>query len=399
MENSELIIKALNYIKTETRKSGISIEEVANHAGFSADYFNRIFFAHTGFNVMEYVRFARLKKASLLLRTTSRDILDIAFECGYEAHESFTRAFKKQYGKTPSEYRTFFANKPLKHAETVDKTLTTRFLHEFPSFKPINADERIDSLLEEDAKKHGISAIVLYDNNGTQFFADEETSGTYVGLDEFQTGVYSADIISDSIEEIIRIYEKIGGFVSEFSFYSTLSEKELCDRFALANAEYKSIKQSVTQYLYTGSEKERSDCELEIKALSIHDLPKIKSWASQYGYDWKLEETLTQRDIYQNALSDLPFGVFKGNEMVGVCRTAIYELRGFRIGEIEGLCILEDCKKEHLCKEVYSSVINELLARKYLPFVCRTVGVEQDLSNIDPVPYGFEPMKTIFSVY
>ena len=78
MENSELITKALNYIKSQNKKSDITIEDVANHAGFSTDYFNRVFFAHTGFNIMEYVRFSRLKKAAHLLRGTNNDILDIA---------------------------------------------------------------------------------------------------------------------------------------------------------------------------------------------------------------------------------------------------------------------------------------------------------------------------------
>ena len=82
MENSELITKALQYIKTATVNSEISIEDVANHAGFSTDYFNRIFLAHTGFNVMEYVRFSRMKKAAHLLRCTDKDILNIALDCG-----------------------------------------------------------------------------------------------------------------------------------------------------------------------------------------------------------------------------------------------------------------------------------------------------------------------------
>ena len=105
MENSELITKALNYIKSENKKSDITIDNVANYAGFSTDYFNRVFFAHTGFNVMEYVRFCRMKNAARLLRITDNDILDVALECGYEAHESFSRAFKNQYGISPSEYR------------------------------------------------------------------------------------------------------------------------------------------------------------------------------------------------------------------------------------------------------------------------------------------------------
>ena len=51
MENSALITKALNYINSENLKKDITIDGVATHAGFSTDYFNRIFFAYTGFNI------------------------------------------------------------------------------------------------------------------------------------------------------------------------------------------------------------------------------------------------------------------------------------------------------------------------------------------------------------
>ena len=43
MENSELITKAVGYIQRDVSDSGMTIEDVAEHAGFSTDYFNRIF--------------------------------------------------------------------------------------------------------------------------------------------------------------------------------------------------------------------------------------------------------------------------------------------------------------------------------------------------------------------
>lgn len=92
METQELIRKAIGYIKSSYTEN-LTIADIADHAGFCTDYFNRLFRAHTGFTVMEYVRFARLSRAAVLLRSTSRDIIDIALECGYETHESFTRAF------------------------------------------------------------------------------------------------------------------------------------------------------------------------------------------------------------------------------------------------------------------------------------------------------------------
>ena len=60
MENHELVTKALGYIDRSFRSGDMTIEAIAAKAGFSTDYFNRIFRAHTGFSVMEYVRFRRL---------------------------------------------------------------------------------------------------------------------------------------------------------------------------------------------------------------------------------------------------------------------------------------------------------------------------------------------------
>ena len=67
MENKEIVKNAVKYIeKYGTDKT--TIEEVAANAGFSIDYFNRVFRNHTGFNIMEYVRFRRLNKAAGMLR-------------------------------------------------------------------------------------------------------------------------------------------------------------------------------------------------------------------------------------------------------------------------------------------------------------------------------------------
>jgi len=74
----------------------------------SIDYFNRLFLAHTGFTVMAYIGYRRLKSAVVLLRTTDKSVLDTALEVGYSSHEGFTKAFKKEYGMTPSEYRQHY---------------------------------------------------------------------------------------------------------------------------------------------------------------------------------------------------------------------------------------------------------------------------------------------------
>ncbi len=94
-EISVLIYHALEYVRTNLKNPKISVEDVAFHAGFTTNYFNQVFAAHTGFSVMEYIRFERLRKAAGQVQATDKDILDIALDNGYETHEGFTRSFKQ----------------------------------------------------------------------------------------------------------------------------------------------------------------------------------------------------------------------------------------------------------------------------------------------------------------
>lgn len=53
----------------------------------------------------EYVRKVVLTDTAKVLLISDDNIIDIAFNSGYETHEGFTRAFKKQFHTSPDEYR------------------------------------------------------------------------------------------------------------------------------------------------------------------------------------------------------------------------------------------------------------------------------------------------------
>ena len=78
---------------------------LAAMAGFSVAHFHRLWRAHTGENVAAYVRRVRLKRAALKLRMGAVDITEVALCAGYETYPAFTRAFKQQYGLSPSQFR------------------------------------------------------------------------------------------------------------------------------------------------------------------------------------------------------------------------------------------------------------------------------------------------------
>ena len=84
----------------------LSIEKLSNIANFSKYHFHRQFSAYMGISVYKFIQLLRLKRASYQL-VFNKDIkvIDIALDSGFENHESFSRAFKKSFNQTPSQFR------------------------------------------------------------------------------------------------------------------------------------------------------------------------------------------------------------------------------------------------------------------------------------------------------
>ena len=98
------INRAVHFIEDNFRESP-SIEEIAEAAHLSPYHFHRIFWAHMNVTVGDYVRSRRLNEAARELTRTTSSVLDIAIGIGYESQEAFARAFKKQFGMTPAQFR------------------------------------------------------------------------------------------------------------------------------------------------------------------------------------------------------------------------------------------------------------------------------------------------------
>ncbi|MGK3965569.1 GyrI-like domain-containing protein [Sorangium sp. So ce118] len=86
----------------------LTLERLSGVAAFSKYHFQRQFSELFGIGVHEYVKLVRLRRASYRLALPAREqarIIDIAMASGYESPEAFSRAFKKAFGQTPSEFR------------------------------------------------------------------------------------------------------------------------------------------------------------------------------------------------------------------------------------------------------------------------------------------------------
>ena len=91
----------------------LSIEQLANLCARSLSSFKREFKALYNTSPASYIRKKRLEKAADLLLGTSLSISDIAFDCSFNDLAHFSKCFKKQYHKSPQQFRLDQMNKSL----------------------------------------------------------------------------------------------------------------------------------------------------------------------------------------------------------------------------------------------------------------------------------------------
>ena len=104
-EYTRRIHKVQDYIEQHIGQA-MSIEDLANAAGFSKYHFSRIFQSMLHESPAQYVNRIRMEYALFLLaHRTDKNMTDIAFELGFTDSAVFSRAFKNFYGVSPREYR------------------------------------------------------------------------------------------------------------------------------------------------------------------------------------------------------------------------------------------------------------------------------------------------------
>ena len=104
MELLTCIRTAIGFMEAHL-KDGITPQDVADRVYLSPFFLQRGFVLTTGCGVGEYLRSRRLYLAALDLKETRDKVIDIAFRYGYDTPESFTKAFSRFHGATPSQVR------------------------------------------------------------------------------------------------------------------------------------------------------------------------------------------------------------------------------------------------------------------------------------------------------
>lgn len=104
MEWMEAIGRAIRYIEEHVTED-LTADLIAEHVNISSFYFQKGFAMLCGITIAEYIRNRRLALAGNDLATGEEKIIDIALKYGYDSPDSFTRAFTRFHGVTPTAAR------------------------------------------------------------------------------------------------------------------------------------------------------------------------------------------------------------------------------------------------------------------------------------------------------
>ncbi len=101
MEWMKAIGEAVLYIE-ENITGNITVDDVAKHVCISPFYFHKGFSMLCGYPLKEYIRNRKLSLAGEELVSSSITVTGLAMKYGYESPDSFTKAFIRFHGISPS---------------------------------------------------------------------------------------------------------------------------------------------------------------------------------------------------------------------------------------------------------------------------------------------------------
>jgi AraC-like DNA-binding protein len=98
------LLQTIKYIDLHY-KENITLDLLSQNVAYSRCYFSTIFKKCMGMSVWDYICIKRIEEALSLIKTTDKNILDIALECGFNNTVNFNKIFKKYTNLSPSAIR------------------------------------------------------------------------------------------------------------------------------------------------------------------------------------------------------------------------------------------------------------------------------------------------------
>jgi AraC-like DNA-binding protein len=102
--DEQLLQRLLAVFEDHMEEPEFSIEQLSREIGMSRIHLNRKIHALTNLSTRDFIRILRLQRAAKLLSSASGTVSEIAYKVGFNNLSYFSRAFRKHFGKLPSEF-------------------------------------------------------------------------------------------------------------------------------------------------------------------------------------------------------------------------------------------------------------------------------------------------------
>ncbi|TIN74282.1 GlxA family transcriptional regulator [Mesorhizobium sp.] len=106
---SPVLASAAELIESSTCQA-ITVAELAKRVGVTSRQLERIFMRHLSVSPAKFIMDHRLRLARQLLRQTQSGVSEIAAAAGFSSHSYFCQAYRRQFGRKPSEERAMKAH-------------------------------------------------------------------------------------------------------------------------------------------------------------------------------------------------------------------------------------------------------------------------------------------------
>lgn len=185
--NYFLTLKAALSTVENNIRSGVDAGTLAAQSGFSPSHFHMVFRTAIGMGPAAYIRARRLMHAAKDLAEGRDRVLDVAMRYGFESHETFTRAFTRQFRQTPTAFRETHGSFPTPMVSPGIFGPTYHYKEDM-----MNQIEKGIERFEDGAVLHGVPKVSYFGNPPelTSYIASLKTAMQYIGVTDIPYAHY-----------------------------------------------------------------------------------------------------------------------------------------------------------------------------------------------------------------
>ena len=346
MENKNLIDKAIGFIQ-KNPKDNLSLQSIADNAGFSLTYFDAIFRQHTGYSPVEYSRIYKLTRSALELRRTPKTVLDIALDFGYASPESFTRAFKNFYSMTPSEYREKYSGEAVTWHDLSGKIAISHFRRSFPELNVSDIDLALDFCFTHNPLKYAEDIVGM-----TVAESEILTLGNPESLEHF---VYVSDY--NSVEPaVMLICETEADALPYLNLFGKLTNPRFSVRRSV-DTEWEFFDEEVAKLgltcrygydmIYPNDSISVPKYDgLSIRLLAAEDMPQVKAFKQSGGCAECHVRAIQIHFDGKGNVGMTPMGIFENEELICLAMPDFDQIRELKKYDIGAIFTISTTSKE-----------------------------------------------------